>query len=192
MGRKNISCFYLKIPCLWYWGFVGTEFEFRPDEILHCCRLLVSECLSVCFFRPVYRTCMQVVLSAFWGFSGYILVVSTFFWNFFHLFSVCVSGVLKVYFTAYCLVVSAGFLIFTKISLWKFFWKIFGGKEKSIYLCNRKRETNAPHDEVSGSLGSEWRKSSLKDLHRQINVVQELTTWKQVVRVKNTNRQGNE
>jgi hypothetical protein len=34
-------------------------------------------------------------------------------------------------------------------------WKIFGGKEKSIYLCNRKRETNAPHDEASGSLGSE-------------------------------------
>ena len=31
-----------------------------------------------------------------------------------------------------------------------FFWKIFGGKEKSIYLCNRKRETNAPHDEASG------------------------------------------
>jgi hypothetical protein len=37
----------------------------------------------------------------------------------------------------------------------KFFWKIFGGKEKSIYLCNRKRETSAPHDEASGSLGSE-------------------------------------
>ena len=40
----------------------------------------------------------------------------------------------------------------------KFFWKIFGGKEKSIYLCNRKREINAPHDEASGSLGSKMKK----------------------------------
>ena len=42
-----------------------------------------------------------------------------------------------------------GHIFFKKI------WKIFGGKEKSIYLCNRERETNAPHDEASGSLGSE-------------------------------------
>ena len=49
---------------------------------------------------------------------------------------------------------------------------IFGGFDKSIYLCNRKRETSAPHTEASADLGSE-KKSSLKDLHKQINVVQE-------------------
>ena len=65
MGRKNISCFYLKIPCLWYWSFVGTEFEFHPDEILHCCRLSVPECLSIRFLRPVSRTRMRVGLVCF-------------------------------------------------------------------------------------------------------------------------------
>ena len=155
MAKRHLD---LKIPCLWYWGFVGTEFEFHPDEMLHCCRLSVSECLSVCFFRPVSRTRMQVVLSAFWDFSGLFRSHSTSFWNFFYLFSVCVLVMLKVCFTAYCLVVSAVILIFAKISRWKFFWKIFGGKEKSIYLCNRKRETNAPHDEASGSLGSKMKK----------------------------------
>ena len=34
----------------------------------------------------------------------------------------------------------------------KFFSEIFGGYRKNIYLCNRKRETNAAHDERCGSL----------------------------------------
>ena len=57
--------------------------------------------------------------------------------------------------------------------LLKFFSEIFGGYRKSIYLCNRKRETNATHNERCGSLSKTRRKSSLKDLHRQIYVVQE-------------------
>ena len=57
--------------------------------------------------------------------------------------------------------------------LLKFFLEIFGGYRKSIYLCNRKRETNAAHNERCGSLSETRRKSSLKDLHRQIYVVQE-------------------
>ena len=36
--------------------------------------------------------------------------------------------------------------------LLKFFLEIFGGYRKSIYLCNRKRETNAAHNERCGSL----------------------------------------
>ena len=51
--------------------------------------------------------------------------------------------------------VSPAFHFLAVIFFLKKIWKIFGGKEKSIYLCNRKRETNAPYDEASGSLGSE-------------------------------------
>ena len=35
---------------------------------------------------------------------------------------------------------------------------IFGSFDKSVYLCNRKRETNAPHTEASADLGSEKKK----------------------------------
>ena len=69
-----------------------------------------------------------------------------------------------------------GFVLFSylcKDFLLKFFSEIFGGYRKSIYLCNRKRETNAAHDERCSFLSETRRKSSLKDLHRQIYVVQE-------------------
>ena len=48
-----------------------------------------------------------------------------------------------------------GFVLFSylcKDFLLKFFSEIFGGYRKSIYLCNRKRETNAAHNERCGSL----------------------------------------
>ena len=176
-GRKTSLAFIWKYRAYGIGVLSGPNLSFIPMKfcIAVVC-LFRNACLFVFSARFLGRICGWV-LSAFWGLSGYIPVVFDIFLKFFSSFSECVLVVLKVCFIAYCLVVSAGFLIFAKISRWKFFWKIFGGKEKSIYLCNRKRETSAPHDEASGSLGSEWRKSSLKDLHRQINVVQELTIF---------------
>ena len=109
--------FYLKIPCLWYWSFVGTEFEFHPDEILHCCRLSVPECLSIRFLRPVSQTRMRVGLVCFLRLFRIYSSRIDIFLNFFSSFSECVLVVLKVCFIAYCLVVSAVILIFAKISL---------------------------------------------------------------------------
>ena len=127
------------------WNFALLSFA--------CFRMLV--CL---FLPPGLSDAYAGGLVCFLRLFRVVPVAFDIFLKFFSSFSECVLVVLKVCFIAYCLVVSAGFLIFAKISLWKFFWKIFGGKEKSIYLCNRKRETNAPHDEASGSLGSKMKK----------------------------------
>ena len=92
--------FYLKIPCLWYWSFVGTEFGFCPDEILHCCRLSVPECLSIRFLRPVSRTRMQVGLVCFLRLfpvcSGRIRHFSEIFFIFFR---VCFGGVKSMFYS---------------------------------------------------------------------------------------------
>ena len=56
---------------------------------------------------------------------------------------------LKTCFTAYCLYNCGICYTFVRLFAEKKVCGIFGGIRKSVYLCNRKRETNAPHTEAS-------------------------------------------
>ena len=140
---------FKSVVCCWEKNQVVWEWKFDEGDIMEW---------NQCWMGTVLWLLLESFWEAYICFFVYEVQKRGLYHKIFSKKFRVVLEVLKVCFTAYCLVDSKVFSIFAKISPWKFFWKIFGGKEKSIYLCNRKRETNALHDEASRWLGSEMKK----------------------------------